>query len=228
MDGMMISAKSERIGKFLTICSPDSRKRVVKYIFVDSVPVVHFAIDDAAERKIAVIALIERGLCNNKTAGELCGFHRNTVSKIIQTKEFLGIEAALLDDRGLKKPYKYIDEICSHINGLLSEHPGWKDQDIADQAGKDLPINISRSAVARIRTGNQDKPELPNKTELLDLAKQAELFEKEHLAQRQLWLNFDTEPELKQKAEECSKESPPQAKNDAQQSFIGQLQQGTK
>jgi hypothetical protein len=117
--------------------------------------------------------------------------------------------------------------VCSHIEKLLSEHPEWKDQDIADQATKDLGINVSRSAVARIRT-NEEKPSLPSNTELYDMAKEAEAFEKEHLEQRQLWLNFDTEPELKQEAEECSKESPPQAKNETQQSLIEQLQEGMK
>ena len=134
----------------------------------------------------------------------------------------------LSDDRGLKKPYKYIDQVCSHIEQLLSEHPEWKDQDIAEQAGKDLHIEISRSAVARIRTGEEEKPSLPAKAELFDMAKEAEAFEKEHLKQRQLWLNFDTEPELKQTAEECSKEFPPQPKFETQQTLIEQLQQGMK
>lgn len=225
---MEISTKSERFGDFFTLCSPDERGRKIKYVFVDRRPVIHFDIDSPAERKIAVVHLVERGICNIKTAGELCGFHRNTASKIIQAKKLLGIEAVLSDDRGLKKPYKYIDQVCSHIEQLLSAHPEWKDQDIAEQAGKDLHMNISRSAVARIRTGEEEKPSLPAKTELFDMAKEAEAFEKEHLEQRQLWLNFDTEPELKQTAEECSKESPPQPKFETQQALIEQLQQGMK
>jgi len=225
---MEISTKSEKFGDFFTLCSPDERNRKIKYIFMDRRPVVHFDIDSTAERKIAVVHLVERGICNIKTAGELCGFHRNTVSKIIQTKKILGIEAVLSDDRGLKKPYKYIGQVCSHIEKLLSNHPEWKDQDVADQAGRDLDMEISRSAVARIRTGEEEKPSFPTKAELFDMAKEAEAFEKEHLEQRQLWFNFDTEPELKQEAEECSKETPPQAGNKTQQSLIEQLQQGTK
>ena len=225
---MEISTKSEKFDDFFTLCSPDERNRKIKYIFMDRRPVVHFDINSPAERKIAVVHLIERGVCNIKTAGELCGFHRNTASKIIQAKKLLGIEAVLSDDRGLKKPYKYIDQVCSHIEQLLSEHPEWKDQDIAEQAGKDLHIEISRSAVARIRTGEEEKPSLPAKAELFDMAKEAEAFEKEHLKQRQLWLNFDTEPELKQTAEECSKEFPPQPKFETQQTLIEQLQQGMK
>ena len=225
---MEISTKSENFGNFFTLCSPDDRNRKIKYVFIDRRPVIHFDIDSVAERKIAVVQLVERGICNIKTAGELCGFHRNTAGKIIQTKRILGLEAMLLDDRGLKEPYKYIGQVCSHIEKLLLEHPEWKDQDVAEQASKNLDMEISRSAVARIRVGGEKKPSFPTKAELFDMAKEAEVFEKEHLEQRQLWLNFDTEPELKQKAEESSKESPPQAVNETQQSFIEQLQQGAK
>lgn len=225
---MEISTKSEKFGDFFTLCSSDERGRKIKYVFLDRRPVIHFDIDSPAERKIALVQLVERGICNIKTAGELCGFHRNTASKIIQTKRILGIEAVLSDERGLKKPYKYIGQVCSHIEKLLSEYPGWKDQDIADQASRDLDMNISRSAVARIRTGEEGAPSLPTKAELFDMAKEAEAFEKEHLEERQLWLNFDTEPELKQEAEECSKETPPQTDNETQRSLIEQLQQGTK
>ncbi len=225
---MEISTKSERFGDFLTLCSSNERGRKIKYIFLDHRPVIHFDIDSPAERKIALIQLCERGICTIQTAGELCGYHRNTAGKIIQTKNILGIEAVLSDDRGLKKPYKYVDDVCFHIRNLLSEHPEWKDQDVADQACQDLHMNISRSAVARIRTGGEEQPSLPNKTELFDMAKEAEAFEKEHLEQRQLWLNFDTEPELKQTAEECSKEPTVQAKNETQQSLIERLEQGMK
>jgi len=174
---MEISTKSERFGDFFTLCSSDEKGRKIKYIFMDHRPVIHFDIDSPAERKIALIQLVERGICNIKTAGDLCGFHRNTAGKILQTKSILGIEAVLSDDRGLKKPYKYVDDVRSHIQNLLSEHPQWKDQDVADQACQDLHINISRSAVARIRTGGEGQPSLPTKAEFFDMAKEAEALE---------------------------------------------------
>jgi len=43
------------------------------------------------------------------------------------------------------------------------------------------------------------------------MAQLAESIVKEELDKRQLWLNFDTEPELKQKSEEYAKELSPQA-----------------
>ena len=174
---MEITTKSEKFGDYFTLCSSDQSGRKIKYVFMDSRPVIHFDIDSPVERKIALVQLVERGICNIKTAGELCGFHRNTAGKIIQAKKLLGIESILSDDRGLKKPYKYIDQVRSHIEQLLSAHPEWKDELIAEQAGKDLDMDISRSAVARIRTG-EDKPSFPTKAELFDMSKEAEVLKK--------------------------------------------------
>lgn len=225
----MTTMKSERIGKFLILYGRDKHDRVVKTIFVDHIPVVHFDINNNNERKLAVIELVEQGLCNQKMAGKLCGFHRNTVFKIIRTKSLLGVEAVFEDNRGIKEPYKYVNEVRSHIKKLLRKYPEWIDEAIADQAAKDLDMKISRSAVARIRTEKQDKPAKPlSNKELLDMAQLAESIVKEELDKRQLWLNFDTEPELKQKSEEYAKELSPQAEGEAIQSLIEQLQRGAR
>jgi len=45
------------------------------------------------------------------------------------------------------------------------------------KACQDLHINISRSAVARIRTGGEGQPSLPTKAEFFDMAKEAEALE---------------------------------------------------
>jgi len=58
---MEISTKSERFGDFFTLCSSDEKGRKIKYIFMDHRPVIHFDIDSPAERKIALIQLVERG-----------------------------------------------------------------------------------------------------------------------------------------------------------------------
>lgn len=223
--------KSEKIGKFLILYGRDKHNRVVKTIFVNHIPVVHFDIDNNNERKLALIELVEQGLCNQKMAGKLCGFHRNTVFKIIRTKSLLGIEAVFEDNRGLKEPYKYVNEVRSHIKKLLRKYPEWTDEAIADQAARDLIMKISRSAVARIRTEKQDKPvkvKPLSKKELLNMAQLAESIVEDESRRRQLWLNFDTEPELKQKALEYAKEPSPQAQGEAIQSLIEQLQRGTR
>lgn len=221
--------KSKKIGKLLLIPDRNIRNRdhVVFHVFLDHVPVVRFNVDDIKERKLAAVDLVERGLCSQKDAGKICGFHRNTVFKLLRVKKLLGVDAVLQDDRGLKSPLKYVGKVRFHIKKMLRKYPDWIDQAIADQAAVDLGIEISRSAVARIRTEKQDNQiKMPGKNELLDLAKEAEAIEKERNVQRQLWLNFDTEPELKNKAEEFAKEQPPDATKEKQKRLIEQLQQG--
>jgi transposase len=120
------------------------------------VPVARFDIDNLVERRLAAIELVERNICNQKTAAKICDFHRNTVFKLLRTKRILGLQAAIEDHRGLKQPLKYIGELRSHIKKLLRQHPDWPDQQIADQAAKYLELEVSRSAVARIRTEKQD------------------------------------------------------------------------
>ncbi|MEA1867203.1 MAG: helix-turn-helix domain-containing protein, partial [Thermodesulfobacteriota bacterium] len=83
---------------------------LIKAVFFNYAPVARFNTDDINERRVAAIELVERGLCNQKQAGRICGFHRNTVFKLLRTKRLLGLEAIFEDNRGLKVPYKYINE----------------------------------------------------------------------------------------------------------------------
>lgn len=221
---------SRRIGRFLIIPHRDKRGRWIKTVFLNYIPVVHFNINDHIERRLAAIELVERGLCNQKTAGKICGFHRNTVFKLLRTKRLLGLEAVLEDHRGLKKPLKYVNEIRSHIKKLLRKYPDWTDQAIADQAAKDLGMDISRSAVARIRTEKQDRcsQKQPTMKELMDLAKVAEAIDQERFDARQLRLNFEKDPELKQKSEEFSQEAAPKSERETERFLIERLQQGER
>jgi len=148
-----------------------SETHTVHSVFHNYIPVVRFDPNNLIERRIAAIDLVERLSCSHSVAGNICGFHRNTVSKLCQTKIYLGIEAALKDNRGLKSPYKYTKDIKVTIQELLNGHPDWSDQRIADQASSELAINISRSAIARIRTASEtstSEREMP-KEELLEM-----------------------------------------------------------
>jgi len=221
--------KSRKIGNLLLV--PDRERRdpsqVTMHVFLNGVPVVHFNIDKVAERKLAAIELIEQELCSRKDAGDICGFHRNTIFKLMRVKNILGIEAVLQDDRGLRNPLKYIGKLRSHIKKLLRKYPDWTDQEIADQAAADMSILVSRSAVARIRIEKKHSLETaPTKKELLDLAHEAELIEKEHKKQLNLWFDFNSEPECKQIAEECAGQTPVNAQGDAEKELVGSLEQG--
>ncbi|MDL1982832.1 MAG: hypothetical protein LWX54_01350, partial [Deltaproteobacteria bacterium] len=50
-----------------------------------------------------------------------------------------------------------IGKVRIHIKKLLRKYPDWTDQAIAEEAAKELQVEISRSATARIRTEKQDK-----------------------------------------------------------------------
>lgn len=104
---------------------------------------------------------MERGICNNKIAGEICDFHRNTVFKLLRTKNILGLEAACRDARGHKEPYKYINDTRTSIKMLINTHKDWSDQQIAGRTSADLGMEISRSAVGSIRTGTEEQESRP-------------------------------------------------------------------
>ena len=227
----MVAMKSEKIGKLLILQSHDKRGRLIKTVFCKYVPVALFDADNIDERKLAAIELVERGLCNQKTAGKICGFHRNTVFKLLRTKRLLGLEEVFKDNRGLKQPYKYVGKIRSHIKRLLRKYPDWIDQAVADQAAKDLNMPISRNAVARIRTEKQEKKIeeiVPSKAELMELAKVATAIDEERFDARQLRFCFEKDPELKQKSEEFEKEPAPRPQKATDKHLVKRLQEGER
>ena len=225
--------KSERVGKLVIFQEHDLKGNLIKTVYFNYAPVAQFNTDDVNERKVAAIELVERGLCHQKHAGIICGFHRNTVFKLLRTKRLLGLEAIFEDNRGLKSPYKYINEIRSHIKKLQRKHLDWTDQAIADQAAKDLDVEISRSSVARIRTEKADNRRDKNllgrdKHELIKLAELAESIDKEAHDGEQLKFNFEADPELKAKSEEAEKETEPKGERETEKRLIERLQQGER
>lgn len=227
----MIVTGSRKIGRLRIFKERNGQGRIIIFVYFDYIPVARFDQDDINERKIAVIELVEQGHCNQTIAGDICGFHRNTVFKILRTKRILGIEAVFEDNRGPKGPYKYIGKVRIHIKKLLRKYPDWKDQDIADRAARDLQMDIARSAVARIRTEKEDSKRLknqPSRAELIAMAQVADAIDKRHFDDQQLELNFRWDPEVKQKSEACSKESPPKAERKSENQLIDRLQAGER
>ncbi len=196
----MIVTKSKRIGPFRIFTEPDKRGRVIITVYLNFVPVVRFDRDNINERKLAAVELVERCQCTNTIAGKICGFHRNTVCKILRIKKIFGIEAIFEDERGPKSPFKYVGKVRSYIKKLLRKHPELKGQAIADLAAEYLEMEISRSAVARIRTEKQDKNRIknqPGRADLIKLAKEAEAIERERYTGKQILLNFEWDRKLK-------------------------------
>ena len=222
---------SKRIGQLRIFTERNRFGRIITSVYVDYIPVARFEQDNINERKLAAIELVERGHCNQTVAGKICEFHRNTVFKILRTKRILGIEAVFEDNRGPKEPYKYIGNVRSHIKKLLRKYPDQKDQEIADQAAGYLKIDISRSAVARVRTEKEDKKSLkyqPTKAELIAIAQVADAVDRRNFDDRQMEFNFTVNTEVKQKSEACSKEAPPKPEGNSEERLIDRLQAGER
>ncbi|GAB6145796.1 hypothetical protein JCM12294_32350 [Desulfocicer niacini] len=168
---------------------------------MDYVPVAYFNVDKINERKMAVIDLVEQAHCNQKEAGIICDFHRNTVFKILRVKRLLGIEAVFEDNRGPNGPFKYIGKIRSHIKKMIRSHPDWIDQKIADVASKELSMEVSRSAVARIRSEKENqnwRNRKKNRSELLEDAYFADALDKVDFEKKQLELDMIWDQEIKE------------------------------
>ncbi|MCD4815436.1 MAG: hypothetical protein K8R06_03425 [Methanosarcinales archaeon] len=226
-----MAMKTGKYKGFHIIKERDKRGKTVHIVFLKYIPVVRFDSGSVNERKLAAIDLVEKGVCTQKVAGDICGFHRNTVFKLIRTKRILGVEVIIEDNRGLKSPYKYIGRVRSCIKKLLRKYPDWTNQVIAEEAAKDLKIEISRSAVARIRTEKQDRKkdsELPTKAELINMAIAADEVDRCNFDNRQMELNFKWNKEVSEKIEQCSEEAPPQATLKSDQRLIERLQQGQR
>ena len=222
-------ATCQKIDGFLVGSEEDHKGRHIVTAYLNAIPVTRFNKYDNAERRKAAIELVELELCTKNTAANICGFHRNTVSNLVKTKQLLGLEAAIREERGRREPVKYIESIQSHVIQLLESYPDWSDRRIAEQASLDLNMEVTRIAVARIRTRNDPpKTKQSSKQEILDMEKTAEDICKEHSVEKQLKLPLEFDSELKQKQEELSHTAPPEAKTKTEEKFIEDLQEGKR
>jgi transposase len=223
---------TEKINKhILVIKQNDSNNQLIVSVFYDYIPVARFNHDKSDERKLAAVELVERQICNITTAAQISGFHRNTISKFLVTKKTLGIKALLEENRGLKKPLKYSADVRDIIERLLSQHPGWSDQDIAKQASESLDMDVHRNGVARIRVANScsDNDEVVfSKDRLIELSNIAETIDQQKNDDRQLELNFEADEQFKQKKEQLEQLEPLQSTNKTEQHLIDRLQQGQR
>ena len=200
-------------------------------VFFKYIPVVKFDTRDNADRRIAAVALVEQGICSQETAGRICDFHRNSVSKFMAIKSHFGVKALLADNRGLKKPLKYNEDVQQTIQCILDAHPDWKDYQVANQAAIELDTEISRSAVARIRTSlasNNNDEQLFTIGTMHDLIDIAKTLDEENNGNKQLELNFEADPEFKQKKDEFLKDASPRSLVKSEQDLIKRLQLGER
>lgn len=221
--------KTEKIGKLSVWTDQDSTGKTIKTVYFDYRPIVSFNKDKLKERRLAAVQLVELDYCNQKIAGKICGFHRNTVFKLLRTKKLLGIEALIKDERGPKAPWKYVGEIRETVKKFLRKYPDWTDEQIANKTAEKLETPISRSAVARIRTEKDDLKYMRRlKKDLKELAIVADSIDLKQHDERQLTFNFDDDPEFKRKAEEFAKEDPPKPQTNTDREFLEHLKEGQR
>ena len=220
--------RSEKIGGLKVFTELRANGTSRKTVYQNYVPIVHFNPDLINERKLAVVELVDRAHCSQRIAGKICGFHPNTVFKLLRIKRLLGIESIFEDNRGPKGPFKYIGTIRSHIKKLLRKYPESKDQNIAEKASTDLQIKISRSSVARIRTEKQDKWNLIGKAELIAQAALADSVDRSNFDSRQMQFNFEFDKQISEKIAQCIKQTSPETKTVSDQRFVKRLQQGQR
>ena len=223
---------TEKINKHLFIIKQkDRNNQLIVSVFYDYIPVARFNHDKSDERKLAAVELVERQISNITIAAKICGFHRNTISQFLVTKQTLGIKVLLEDNRGLKKPLKYKDDVRETIERLLCQHPDWSDQKIATQASELLDMDVHRNGVARIRVANlspNDDEVFCSKDRLIELSKIAETIDQQKNDDRQLELNFEADEQFKQKKQLLEQLEPLQSTNKSEQNLIERLQQGQR
>jgi len=221
--------KTEKIGKLSVWTDHNSKGKTVKTVYFDYRPVVNFDAGNLKERRLAAVQLVELEHCNQKQAGTICGFHRNTVFKLLRTKRLLGIEAIVKDERGPKAPWKYVGKIRETVKELLRKYPEWTDDRIAQKAAEQLETPISRSAVARVRTEKDDlRYTRRGKKDLRELAKIADSIDLKEHDERQLAFNFDDDPEFRRQVEDLAKEQPPKPTTTTDKEFLEHLKAGQR
>ena len=221
--------KTEKIGNLSVWTEQDPNGKVTVSVYFEYRPVVSFNPTKINEKRLAAVQLVQLGYCKNRVAGKICGFHRNTVGKLLRTKRLLGIEAIFEDNRGPKAPWKYINGIRKTIKKLIREHPDWTDQQIADATAKQFETTISRSAVARIRVADQDATtEKPTKHDLEQLAKIANNIDLKQHDERQLSFNFEADSTFKNQVDEFADEDVPKSQTETDNVFLDNLQQGQR
>lgn len=224
--------KTEKINKdILVLKSRNLRSEQITTVFYKYVPVVKFDSNITPERRIAAVALIELGVCDHTTSGRICGFHRNTVSKLKSIKQSFGIAALISDKRGLKHATKYTDEVTETIERILAEHPTWKDYQVANQAAIEVNEQISRSAVARIRvslSSTETEDILYTQDRMHDLTQIARTLDEDNNGNRQLALNLEADEQFKQKKDELEKSECLSSDVKSEQDLIERLQVGER
>ena len=126
-------------------------------------------------------------------------------------------------------PFQVYWEGSLSYQKMIRSHPDWVDQEIANAASKELSMDVSRSAVARIRSEKEDKKwrsRKRSKAELLEDAYYADALGKVDFDKKQLEFDMIWDQEIKEAAERCTAEGPIETEDHFQKIFIDRLSCG--
>jgi len=159
------------------------------HVFYGYLPLVRFNASDWIETRLAAVRLADEFEIPYKYVAKICGMHRDTVSKLLKTKQLLGMRHILDNNRGPKAPWKLVDEIVSQIDQLVKDQPDIKNNQIV-AALKESGFDIGETSVRRIRNRNQavslNKELASPPSSLAQMARIAKRIEKYDLPQQQM------------------------------------------
>jgi hypothetical protein len=162
------------------------------HVYYGYLPLVQFNPDDWLEKRLAAVRLADEFQIPYKFVARICDLHRDSVSKFVKTKRFLGLGALCKNDRGPKAPWKIVDEVIEKIKTLVHENPKIQNQQLVEQL-RAAGFEVSETSVRRIRKSYCPRPKLeahlqgPPQT-LKQMARVALRLEKYDWPQQQLRL----------------------------------------
>jgi len=113
-------------------------------------PLAKFKRDERAEIYQAAVTLADHYQLPQVVVAEICQLDRNTVSKLVKTKQFLGLQYIFENDKGPKAAWKVVDEIVVMIDQAIKDDPTITNAKIVGllaQAGH----TISETSVRKVR-----------------------------------------------------------------------------
>lgn len=161
----------------------------VKYGFL---PLVKFRRNDRAEAYHAAVTLGDDYQLPYVTIAKICQLDRNTVSKLIKTKQLLGLQYIFQNAKGgPNAPWKVVDEIVALIDQAAQDDPDITNKKIVRllaQAGHSISESSVRNARHRHRSTSQEKPSPSGKITLKEKSRIAERIAKRDLLRYQIQL----------------------------------------
>jgi hypothetical protein len=113
-------------------------------------PLAKFKRGDWAETYQAAVTLADSYQIPHVIVAQICQLDRNTVSKLVKTKQFLGLRYIFENDKGPAAPWKVVDEIVAIIDQAVKADPTITNAKIVgllEQAGH----TISETSVRNVR-----------------------------------------------------------------------------